>query len=71
MLGAQLFLIGIKICHHAHRVRDAPLFRTLSSYRSFRGEKGENNRCPHCGVPQDVLYVLIHWDCPRVKMLDS
>ena len=27
----------------------------------------ENNLCPHCNVPQDVLHVLIHCDYPRVK----
>ena len=38
-----------------------------SRYRSYRGKKSENNLCPHCNVPQDVLHVLIHCDYPAVK----
>ena len=38
-----------------------------SKYRSYRGKKSENNLCPHCNVPQDVLHVLIHCDYPAVK----
>ena len=39
-----------------------------SRHRSYRGKKSENNLCtPHCNVPQDVLHVWIHCDCPAVK----
>ena len=38
-----------------------------SRYRSYSGKKSENNLCPHCNVPQDVLHVLIHCDYPAVK----
>ena len=38
-----------------------------SRYRSYRGEKGENNLCPHCDIPHDVLHVLIRCDYPGVK----
>ena len=31
------------------------------------GKKSENNLCPHCNVPQDVLHVLIHCDYRAVK----
>ena len=38
-----------------------------SRYRSYRGKKRENNLCPHCNVPQDVLHILIHCIYPAVK----